>query len=343
MAIDSRSLPLAAAGLRSIWSARAANRVRQLLRVRPVDVVHVHNLFPMLSPSVLQVTEAEGVATVATLHNYRLLCLPATFLRQGHPCEDCLGRTPWPGVLHKCYRSSSAASAALATSLSFHRALGTFRGVALYLAVSEFLRAKHLQAGFPRARIIVKPNFAWSTERRNGPGRYFLYLGRLSEEKGLKMLLQAWEEVAAPLVVAGEGPDSRYLRSVASDNVRWLGLVNSERARELVRAARALILPSISYEGAPRSIPEAYAAGVPVIASRFGGIPELVQESNSGVLVPAGDIEALRLAVSRLLDNRESLRLGEGAFRLWLKRLTPEQGLQALEKSYATAMERSQE
>jgi glycosyltransferase involved in cell wall biosynthesis len=319
-----------------VWSRRAAARVRQLLRERPIDVMHVHNLFPMLSPSVLQVAHAEGVNVVATLHNYRLLCLPATLLRDGRPCEDCVGRMPWPGVLHQCYRSSTSASAALAASLSLHRSLGTFERVALYLAVSEFVRAKHVQGGLSPTRIGVKPNFAWPTERRSGPGTHFLYLGRLSEEKGLRILLRAWRDVDATLVIAGDGPDRSRLQRLAPDHARFLGLVQPEQAKQLVRRARALILPSTCYEGAPRSIPEAYAAGVPVIATRFGGLPEFVDEETSGLLAPPADVGGLRNAAIRLLDDDESLRLGEGAHRLWLERLTPEQGLRALEDAYAS-------
>jgi glycosyltransferase involved in cell wall biosynthesis len=274
---------------------------------------------------------------VATLHNYRLLCLPATLLRDGRICEDCVGRMPWPGVLHQCYRSSTAASAALATSLTLHRALGTFGSVASYLAVSEFVRQKHIDGGILPERIKVKPNFAWPVKRRHGPGRYFLYLGRLSPEKGLDVLLPAWGDVDAPLLIAGDGPDRDRLEGSAPDHVRFLGPISPARAEEVMQGARALILPSTCYEGAPRSIAEAYAAGVPVIASRLGGLPEFVPEGTSGVLVPPGDPRALREAAIRLLDNDLSLQLGEGAHSLWLEAMTPEQGLRALEEAYASA------
>ena len=332
-----RALDLAAAGLRSVWSAKSAARVRDALREKSIDVMHVHNLFPMLSPSVLRAAHEEGVRVVATLHNYRLLCLPATLLRDGRTCEDCVGRLPWPGVLHKCYRASSGGSAALATSLTVHRAFGTFRSVALYLAVSEFVRAKHVEGGFPPDRIRVKPNFTWPTQRRAGPGRYFLYLGRLAPEKGMTPLLQAWRDVPADLLIAGDGPDRRRLARFAPDHVRLLGQVQPGRAKQLVRGARALIVPSTWYEGAPRSIAEAYAAGVPVIASRLGGLPEFVAQGASGFLVPPADAGALRRAAMQLLDDETSERLGEGAYRLWLKRFTPEQGLRDLEGAYAAA------
>jgi glycosyltransferase involved in cell wall biosynthesis len=326
---------LAGAGLGAVWSRRAAAAVRDVLRRQGFDVVHVHNLYPSLSPAVIRAAVAQGVKVVVTLHNYRLLCLPATFLRQGRPCEDCLGRNPWPGVLHRCYRGSRAASASLATSLSTHRALGTFGDVSTYLAVSGFVRQKHIEAGFDPARITVRPNFAWPTPRRSGPGRHFLYLGRLSPEKGIPTLLRAWREFDAPLLVAGDGPDRSRLERLAPPRVTFVGPVAAGTAADLLRDARALILPAESFEAAPRSIPEAFAAGVPVIATRRGGIPESVDDGTSGILIPPGDVASLRKAVEALMDDRRSVELGESAHRSWSERFAPAEALSSLERIYS--------
>ena len=179
------------AGASALWSARAVEKVRRLIGRHQPQVVHCHNLFPMLSPAVIRAAAAEA-PVVATLHNFRLLCLPATFVRDGEPCEDCLGHLPWRGVRYRCYRGSRLGSGALAGSLGLHRALGTFDDVRRFLAVSDFVRAKHVEAGFPPEQIKVKPNFSWPLPRREGPGEYFLYLGRLSPEKGVPTLLEAW-------------------------------------------------------------------------------------------------------------------------------------------------------
>lgn len=334
-------LQMATAGMRAIWSRKAAARVRALLGERIVDVVHVHNVFPMLSPTVLREVERWGAGLVVTLHNFRFMCLPATLLRDGRVCEDCVGRIPWPGVLHRCYRSSLGASAALSTSLTLHRAFGTFRGVGRYLAVSDFVRRKHVEAGMDPDQIRVKPNFAHATTRRHGPGQYFIYLGRLSREKGVRFLLEAWGGLDAPLLIAGDGPERALLERSAPSNVSFLGTVPPERGTELVREARCLILPSIWYEGAPRSIPEAYAAGVPVIASRIGGIPEFVDHGRSGFLIPPGDQSALRQAVTRLMHDETSSELAEGAYSLWLQRYSPTEGLRGLEDAYASVISES--
>jgi glycosyltransferase involved in cell wall biosynthesis len=325
------------AGIESIWSTSAGRHVRDLIQLNKIEVLHCHNLFPLLSPAVLRPSASDGVSVVMTLHNYRLLCLPATFVRDGRICEDCLGRLPWPGVVHACYRGSHPASAALAASVSAHRAYGTFGRVDLYLAVSPFVREKYLQAGWSPAQIVVKPNFVWPLERRNESGDYFLFLGRLAREKGLRTLLDAWRNVSARLLVAGDGPEGSDLRSMAPPGVEFVGAVPSSAVPPLLQRARAVLVPSLWYEGQPRTILEAYAAGVPVIASDIGGLPEVVEEGVSGVLVAPGDAGAWTKALHRLLDDSEARRLGQGAHAAWRALYTPERGLANLEQAYREA------
>ncbi len=317
----------------AVWSRHAVSEVRRLARELEPDVVHVHNLFPLLSPAVLRTGTAP---TVMTLHNYRLLCLPAVFLRDGRVCEDCLGRLPWRGVVHRCYRGSAAGSAALATSLGLHRRVGSFARVGLFLAVSDFVREKHVAAGFDPARIRVKPNFAAQMPRREGPGRDFLYLGRLSVEKGVDRLVSLWRDVPARLVVVGDGPERSRLEAMAPDTVEFRGAVPSADVPSLLGKARALVLPSICYEGAPRTVVEAYAAGVPVIANHHGALPGVVQDGVTGLLARPGDAGAWRAALEALLVDETSLRLGDGAFSAWHSGYSPEQGLADLEAAYVT-------
>jgi glycosyltransferase involved in cell wall biosynthesis len=322
---------------RAIWSTDATARVRGLIRRSKAEIVHCHNLFPVLSPAVLRAARDERAAVVMTLHNYRLLCLPATFIRDGRVCEDCLGRTPWPGVVHACYRDSTLGSAALATSLSLHNAFHTFDRVTKYLAVSGFVRRKYVEAGWPDDRIEVKSNFAWENPRRDGPGRHFLYLGRLSPEKGVATLLAAWKRSSARLLVVGDGPTAQALRGGAPTNVEFRPTVAPAEVPALIREARAVLLPSRWYEAQPRVILEAYAAGVPVVASDIGALPEAVSP-DSGLLVAPGDAGAWADAVGKLLDDRESERLGHGAWGLWRDRYSPEHALQNLEDAYRRAV-----
>jgi len=327
-------------GTRAIWSRDAVRVVRRLVRDQRSEIVHCHNLFPLLSPAVISAASAEGAAVVMTLHNYRLLCLPATFLRDGRTCEDCLGRLPWRGVVHGCYRDSTLGSGVLASSLALHRAVRTFARVRLYLAVGRFVRDKYVQAGFPQDRVVVKPSFVAAAPRRQGPGDYFLFLGRLSREKGLGTLLAAWSRSRERLVVAGDGPERALLRG-APPTVDYRGALSPAEIPSLLSRARALLLPSLSYEGAPRVVLEAYASGVPVIASRLGGLPELIEDGSSGVLVRPGDVADWVAAVERLMEDTEAERMGERAWRLWRERYSPERGLQNLEAAYRIALNRA--
>jgi glycosyltransferase involved in cell wall biosynthesis len=326
----------ARAGVNAVWSGGAVREVRRALSAFRPDVVHCHNLFPMLSPAVLR--EAAGhTPVVMTLHNFRLLCLPATLLRNGVVCEDCLGRVPWRGVARRCYRGSFAGSAALAVSLTVHQALRTFAAVDRYLAVSRFVRAKHVEAGFAPDQIRVKPNFAWPVPERDRPGGAFLYVGRLSPEKGVSALLEAWRTVDAPLIVAGDGPDASRLHAQAPPNVTFLGEVQREAVPRLMTEARALLVPSVWYEGAPRAVLEAYAAGTPVIASRIGGFEELVEHGVTGYLVTPGKTDEWSDAVTRLGDPAGNARLGRAAFEAWQEFYSPDRALQQLELAYSDA------
>jgi glycosyltransferase involved in cell wall biosynthesis len=317
------------AGGQAVWSRAAAKVVREF----GPDVVHCHNLFPLLSPAVLR--HASGDApVVVTLHNYRLLCLPATFVRDGRSCEDCLGRIPWRGAVYGCYRGSRAASTPLGLSLTLHRAIGSFDRVSLYLAVSELVRDKHVQGGFPRERIRVKPNFVWSAERRRGPGDAFLYVGRLAPEKGIRELVEAWRAVPAPLVVVGDGPEAERLGSSLPPNVELRPPVPPDEIPRLLACARALVFPTLAYEGAPRAILEAFAAGVPVLARAVGAVPELVYDGFSGLLLRSFGAAEVAAAAARLLDDAEAERMGEAAWTTWRDRYSPEPGLANLEQAY---------
>jgi glycosyltransferase involved in cell wall biosynthesis len=329
-------LELLRTGARLVWSSRAAAEIRHRMRHFRPSVVHCHNLFPALSPAVLRQIQAP-TCLVMTLHNYRLLCLPGVLFRDGATCEDCLGRTPWPGMVHACYQGSRAASLALGTALTLHRKLGTFGRVDRYLAISRFVRQKHVEAGMPPERIIVKPHFAWPSEVREGPGEYFLYLGRLSREKGVQTLFEAWRGIDARLRIVGDGPDALALRASAPRNVEFVGTLAPDRAQEMIRSARAVLVPSLSYEGAGRVVLEAYAAGVPAVANHIGGLPEVIDDDKTGLLVHRGDPHSWRRAISGLLDDAVSERLGRGGYALWNDRFRPEHGLADLEHAYRGA------
>lgn len=327
-------------GASAVWSAEAAGKVKRMVRSGRVEIVHAHNLFPSLSPAVLRSARVAGAAVLVTLHNYRLLCLPADLLRNGRVCEACIGHVPWRGVPFRCYRDSVLGSAVLAASLTVHRGLGTFDGVTRYLAVSEFVMRKHVDAGVvPPHLIAVKRNFSWSAPAREGPGEYFLFVGRLSPEKGVDTLLSAFgRRPPGRLVIVGDGPEASRLRHAAPKGVEFRGPLAASEVPAVIAGARALMLPSRWYEAAPRTIVEAYAAGVPVLASDIGALPETVEDGLTGYLVPSEDAAAWAGMAERLTDDGESERLGEGARRRWTRLHSPERGLEGLETAYREAL-----
>ena len=194
----------------AIWSRPVYRALQRLLRDVEPDVTHLHNIFPLISPAAYYASRKAGVPVVQTLHNYRLLCPAATFLRNGQLCEECLGKTfPWPAVLHACYHRSYAQSAVTAGMLTVHRWLKTWRDqVDIYIALTEFSRRKFIEGGLPAEKIVVKPHFVYPDPGcRAGSGGYALYVGRLSAQKGVMTLLQAWQQLPGiPLKVVGDGP-----------------------------------------------------------------------------------------------------------------------------------------
>jgi glycosyltransferase involved in cell wall biosynthesis len=326
-------------GSNAVWSPAALRNVRDLIERHRPQILHCHNLFPMLSPAVLRAARDRNARVVVTLHNYRMFCLPATCVRDGEICELCLGRVPWRGVFYRCYRGSLAGSAAMAASLSLHRAIGSFDDVTLFLPISRFIRDRHIQAGLTSARMVVKQNFCWPQPLRSGSGEYFLYVGRLAPEKDVRTLLEAWRSVRAPLILAGDGPDRDALEALAPDGVEFRGTVSPKEVTVLLRGARALLFPTRGNEGGGRSVIEAYAAGVPVIATALGALPEMVEHGVSGLLVPPGGTDAWVEAAEVLMDSGTSMRLGEGAFDRWARVNSPDKGLEELERAYRTALD----
>ncbi len=280
--------------VQTLWSARTHRETLELLRRWRPAVVHVHNTLPLISPSLYWACAEAGVPVVQTLHNFRLACPQAMLLRDGRLCESCVGQTPWPALRHGCYRGSRAQTAVVVGMLTLHRRLGTYRDkISRYIALNEFSRQKFVQAGLPAQRIVVKPNFA-DVERDDAPGSRagFLFVGRLAPEKGVDVLAQAWSACRGlALRVAGAGPERASIEAVAG--VTMLGSIGQPDVRREMRGALALVLPSICYENFPRTLVEAFGAGLPVIASRLGAMAELVEPGVTGLLFEPGDASEL--------------------------------------------------
>jgi glycosyltransferase involved in cell wall biosynthesis len=309
----------------TIWSGRTHREIRERIANFRPDVIHVHNTLPLISPSLYWAASAMGVPVVQTLHNFRLMCLNALLLREADVCEDCVGTVPWRGVLRGCYRGSRPASAALATMLALHRGFGSYRRkVSRYIALNEFCRSKFIEAGLPEDRITVKPNFVDYPALPDSPRSGFLFVGRLSVEKGLATLAQAMAlNSNIRLRVAGDGPEAATLEGLAG--VTRLGSLPSAQVGNEMMRAQALVVPSIWYENFPRTIVEAYACGLPVIASRIGALAEIVLEGRTGLLFEPGNAEDLADKLSWADKHPEELaRMGRQARTHYEANFSPE-------------------
>lgn len=328
--------------LQTLWSSRTVRDVQDVLqRFRP-DVVHVHNTLPLVSPSVFWAASRLGVPTVMTLHNFRLLCPQATLLRDGAICERCVGHLPLPAIRHRCYRGSLAHTAGLASMLMLHRGLGTFRHkVNRFIALTEFGRNKFIEGGLDADRIDVKPNFVhWMPRPDEGARQGGLYVGRLSVEKGVEPLLDAIKRHPGHrLQVIGTGPFDEAMAAAAGN--AWLGARPLNEVLERMRRSAYLVVPSVCYEGFPRTIVEAFACATPVIASRRGSLAELIDEGRTGLLFdpddPAEMVERLKWADA----HPDAMRaMGEAARLVYEERFSPARNHALLMQVYDRAQAR---
>jgi len=285
-------------------------------------VVHVHNTLPLLSPSVFHAAHDGGAATVHTLHNYRLVCPGNLLLRDGAICRDCVGKAfAAPAVRHTCYRGSAAATAAVAVTTAVHRRLGTWdREVDRYIVLSEFARGVFVEGGLPADRIAVKPNPAPEGAQAGPGGAGALFAGRLTAEKGVRVLLAAWaSDPSLPvLTIAGDGELAGEVAEAAATDprIRPVGWQTAAQMAERMATADALVVPSLWYEGWPLVTVEAMGRGTPVVASGHGPFPEIVADGETGRLFAPGDPGALAAAVADLFSDADRLAAMRPAARL---------------------------
>lgn len=332
--------------LRCVYSIGAAREMGQrIAKFRP-ELLHVHNFFPRLSPSIYRASLRANVPIVQTLHNYRLLCPAATLQRDGRVCEECIGKNvPWPSVQHKCYRGSVTASAAVANMLSIHNLAKTWnRGVTQFISLSEFGRNKFIQGGLAREKIAVKPNFVDPDPGiGRGEGKFALFVGRLSQEKGIDVLLNAWRHMANPplLKIIGDGPLASRVADAAATmpEIEWLGARGRDEVLHGMGEATVLVFPSTWYEGFPLVLAEAFASGLPVIASRLGAMEEIVESGRTGWLFPPGQAESLASCVEGAFAHPERVKAMRMNARFeFLKKYTARANYAILEDIYRSAI-----
>ena len=305
---DIKQMPSANAALQALWSRRTTRDITSLIQAHRPALVHVHNSFPLVSPSVYWAAAQHRLPVVQTLHNFRLICPQAMLLREGKVCEDCVGKLPWRAVQHACYRGSTAQSFVAASVLQGHRLLGTWQHkVTRYIALNDFCRERFIAGGLPAELIHVKPNFIDLPAAAPQPRAGFLFVGRMSAEKGLKTLLDAMRQghPDCRLTVIGSGPEAHQFEGQA--RIEMLGQQPRDKVIEAMRSAAAVVVPSIWYEAFPLVIVEAQACGTPVICSRIGAMPSLVAHGETGLHFNPGDAADLAATLSWAQANPEAM------------------------------------
>ena len=336
--------------LQLLWNDGARRALTRVLRSYRPAVVHVHNTFPLLSPAVLYACHAERIPVVATIHNYRLVCPSGTLFRDGNVCHDCIGRLPLPGVRHGCYRNSVVSTLPMAAATVAHRRVWRTT-VSAYVFLSRAQRELIAADGLPPERLFVKGNFVPSATAPTAMerGRRVVYAGRLTAEKGIHLLMEAWDRYingsngdSLELCIAGAGPLEDLVVGWASGrpSVQWLGMLSPRECASLVAGARAVLVPSQWEETFGLVAVEAMAAGVPPVAPSHGSFPELIADGVDGVLFQPGNAEALAKVIQDVEERPEHYeKLGGVARRTYEQRFTVEANVDQLLQIYNFAIE----
>lgn len=299
------------AGVDFIYNAEACAKLNTLLlRERP-DIVHFHNIYHQLTPAVIGVAKRFGCKTVLTAHDYKIVCPSYTMLRDGHVCEECLTGSVINAFRHRCQQGDTFKSLLLSLEAYWQKFAKNYAMLDCIIAPSEFMRQTLLRK-LPDARIevIVNGIDANSTVPGETAGDYFLYIGRLSREKGVPTLAQAQQKMqeAMPLKIVGDGPLGADLRA-RFNGPQFLGYMkHGEELNNLIRGARAVAVPSEYYENCSMSVLEAMAFGRPVIGGNIGGIPEQIRDGVDGYLVEPGNSDALAQLMDKLAADPELAR-----------------------------------
>jgi glycosyltransferase involved in cell wall biosynthesis len=301
-------------------------------------VLHLHNPYPLISPWIVRTAHARGLPVVQTVHNYRQVCASGVYFRDGHICHDCRGRAfPLPAIRHRCYRGSAAQSAVMATALTVHR--GTWRGVDRYIALTDAVAAHLREFGIPDERIVVRPNAIADPGDGGPPGDGFLFIGRLTEEKGLRLLLDAWarqpEGALGPLRIVGDGPLRPVAEAAAEarHDIQFLGPCGTDEKWAHFRAAAVVVACSTWHDVLPTVVIEALATGRPVLGTALGGIPYLI--GDAGWTVPA-EVDALAAALP--VARAGATELGSAARARYLANFTPDLAIKRLIEVYSAYM-----
>jgi glycosyltransferase involved in cell wall biosynthesis len=328
----------------TVYSWKSSNEIADVVHSFRPDVAFVHNVYPLLSPSVYHKLHSLGVPAVQVLHNFRPFCPNGFYYTQGQICEACKDGNYLNAIRKRCYKDSYALSALYALTLGSNRLAGMVNKISGFICLTEFFKIKMQQAGVPDSKLFVRPNFVYApplTANGNDAGNYAIYMGRLSPEKGCWTLIHAFEQMPqVPLKILGTGPLEQelkdYARQKGMTNVQFLGFKSGDEKWQLLRNSLCLVVPSEWYENFPVTVLEAFMAAKPVVASRMGGLPYIVEEGQSGLLFEAGKASELAQRIQSLVDDPAgAVRMGACGRRLSETKYGPEQGYSNLMKVFS--------
>jgi glycosyltransferase involved in cell wall biosynthesis len=325
----------------TFWSRQTVQELQKINQQFSPDLIHAHNTFPLISPSLYGVAQKLRIPVVQTLHNFRLVCPQAMLLREGKHCEDCVGKLPWRAVVHRCYRQSLPQTALTSTMLVLQRMRGVWhQQISRFIVLNQLCREIFARGGLPLDKLRIKPNFVESPEepqwqhRRGG-----LFIGRLSTEKGIEVLINALDKLPDQMIdVFGKGPLQALVE--ASPSLRYGGFQSTAVLRQKLNEAAYLVMPSTGVESFGLVAIEAFACGTPVIATRHGGLRELIHHGQNGLLVPPNDANALASAIAYAESHPDHMRdMGMAARKHYLASYTPERNYQQLIQIYHEAVD----
>lgn len=336
-------------GLKTIYNPDSARLIKRKIREFDPDIIHVHNFLPIVSPSVFFVANQLHIPIVWTLHNYRLVCPSATLFYNGQINESSIHSIiPWNAIWNGVYRNSKWQTAGVVCMTAFHHWLGTWKHkVGAYITLTQFAKEKFMNAaiGLPANKLFVKPNFVEDL----GIGEevredYFLFIGRLTEEKGISTLLNAASRYRFKLVIVGDGPLKSVVEYYALHNpsISYVGFQPKDRVIDYLKRCKALIFPSTWYEGFPVTIAEAFSTGTPVIASDIGAMKEIFVDKVNGLLFESGNEKELILKIMEITKSESYRRnISVNARDHYLKYYTPSVNYSQLTNIYYKTIEQN--
>jgi len=331
--------------LSTIWSVKSYRIVKKLIKENKIEIMHVQNFHPVLSPSVYYAAKSLGVPVIQSIRNYRIICPSALLFRENDLCYKCVGKSiPYHGLVYRCYRKSFAASAVVVVMLAIHNYLNTWnRKVDIYLSVSEFVKQVMVEGGIENEKILVKPNFLLTESViKEEHEHYFVFVGRLTLEKGIKTLCNAWKILGTdiPLKVIGEGVEEVEVFKLKSEGyqVELLGKLPNKATLDIISKAKAVIVPSLWNEPFGRVVIEAYAFGIPVIASNIGGMSELVENNKTGLLFEASNSVDLANKITQLINCSNFLEIKRNAYKKYVESFSAEKNYSFLIETYENVL-----